>query len=84
MTSSPGELVEIEWVDSASYDAWHRDDGEEYALVFCTTVGYLTREHADRLVVVQSSNNAEQRAGVMIIPLACVRRVTVLGPQQHG
>ncbi|WHI46569.1 hypothetical protein [Microbulbifer sp. VAAF005] len=77
-------LVRVEWVDSAQpYSQWsHIDDLPPLEIVECWTVGWLVAESKDVLMLAQSlgdvNTSSAQASGLMRIPRACVKKVTVI------
>jgi hypothetical protein len=82
-----GTLVEIEWIDSASYDGWHSErehlefarDAERSTHL---TIGYVLRWTRKTLAVVQSvgrlKNSGTSAESCMVIPQAAIVRVSKL------
>jgi len=71
-------IVEIEWLDAASYFRW-QDPATDFQLVECMTAGYLLAEHKDRYVVTIGVNAANgDVANVLVIPKRLVQNFTTI------
>ena len=67
--------VYIEWFDAQSEDNWHFVDELEDELPLIRTLGFLLREHKDRIVVAQNLDSEnESTSMVMTIPRAWIKR----------
>jgi hypothetical protein len=72
-------LVVCEWTDAFSSDGWDVLSEVDTNEVICESVGFLLAGFKEGYVVLaQSLNNAEQYCGSLFIPVAMVKRLTVV------
>lgn len=73
--------VRVEWIDSASQDAWENDP-EKNTVIHCETVGYFLRQDDEQIVVTQNiadrDGDSESYSMTMAIPIVAVKKVTKL------
>lgn len=69
------EIIIVEWEDSRQSDPkWQWiDDFEPLGICICTTIGYLIKITADALYISQSITDDGQMAGIITIPLCCIK-----------
>ena len=75
-----GEIVEVEWLDSASTRGWtdltaYTDSG----LVTCRSVGYLLSKSKESIRVLQSQSNHGGTSEMLAIPRVCVQSIRTVG-----
>ena len=74
------DIVEVEWVDSTSNDAWmslgrHSKD----TMIKCRSIGYLNRKDKKSVQILQSKGEGNNSAmGSLMIPKGCVIRIRKL------
>lgn len=73
------KLVLVEWIDSAmESDPWvHRGEVNGYSPSRCTSVGWIAVSDPERMVL-YSDEGGDQVGRVMIIPSACIQKITPL------
>lgn len=72
-------LVIVEWLDAYSSDGWDLLNEVDTNEVVCESVGYLlTGFKEDYVVLAQSLNNEAYYCGYLFIPVAMVKRLTVV------
>lgn len=80
-------LVEVEWVDSASTNGWHRggDIEREHAsdggTIMCRSSGYLLSKDRQSVRLAQSQTSHGSVAEIQAIPRSCVRAIRLLRRQ---
>lgn len=75
-----GSIVEVTWVDSASYSPWlKKEEALKWAEeeCFCYTVGYVLSQNSHSLTLTQARGTSNV-GGLWAIPNVCVRKVRVL------
>jgi hypothetical protein len=79
----PGDLVEVEWIDSGGQSGWH--DPEISLRGFdqqgCITVGYLLEDSERGVGLVMGAGASGMHMDSVTIPRVNVVRVTRLGPE---
>lgn len=82
--TNPYTLVEIEWKDAVSFDAWHtKEHFPTPATVF--TVGYLVKDDPDYVVLSMSfgcSGKDEEFGPTFTIPRGMIQHVRRLGTKE--
>lgn len=72
-------LVVCEWADAFSSDGWDVLSEVDADEVVCESVGFLLTGFKEGYVVLaQSLNNQDYYCGYLFIPVAMVRRLTVV------
>ncbi len=76
----PGEVVEVEWVDSTGRSGWHDPDEATELLtkMECLVAGYLIEDKPEGIVVALGAGGLGQRLDSMAIPRAAIVSVTRL------
>ena len=73
------QIAMIEWEDSCSETGWHRKDAGIDVAAKCITVGFLTCEDNDKVVISLSSCLTTGNIGdTMTIPRGCIKRIRKL------
>jgi hypothetical protein len=73
-----GEVVEVEWTDSASTRGWRDDMHEGDGLSTCRSAGYLLSKDRTSVKIVQSQSIHGTQAELIAIPRVAVKSITVL------
>jgi hypothetical protein len=76
-----GDLIEVEWIDSASTNGWQEgdpNDADDGGLVVCRSAGYLWGKDRRAVRIVQSQSTHGSTAEMIAIPRSCVRSITRL------
>lgn len=70
-----GEIVEVEWVDSATTAGWHTDIEDGDGLVECRTAGYMLSKDRTSVKIIQSQTSHGANGEMIAIPRTCVRSI---------
>ena len=78
-----GDLVEVEWIDSASTNGWRpendwQQEQNEEGLVVCRSAGYMIGKDKQAIRLVQSQSKHGATAEQIAIPRSCVRAIRKL------
>lgn len=75
----PGEMVEVEWIDSLGQHGWHPHDADDDLLdeLACRSVGYLVQDDTRGIVIIQSVQK-DSRDNSIAIPRVAIQKVTRL------
>jgi len=76
----PGELVEVEWVDSTGHSEWHTPEAATELLtkMECLAAGYLLEDTPEGIVIALGAGALGQRLDSMAIPRAAIVSMTRL------
>ncbi len=76
----PGQLVEVEWLDSTGHSGWHDPDEATELLtkLECLVAGYLIEDKPEGIVVALGAGGLGQRLDSMAIPRGAIVSVTRL------
>ncbi len=74
------QVVQVQWVDSASEDGWQSKSHVKHAskLCYCESVGFLLRKNKGDITLVQSTGSFDNVAASISIPMSCVKKITKL------
>jgi hypothetical protein len=80
MTERPGEVVEVEWVDSTGHSEWHEPDQARELLgkLECRAAGYLIADEPEGIIVTLGFGGLGQYLDSMAIPRAAIVSMTRL------
>ena len=67
------QLIEVEWLDSATQDGWQFKPGRGVKAAPCRTAGYLIHETKSRIVIA-GSISPEQVMSPLTIPKVAITR----------
>ena len=78
-----GDIVEVDWVDSASIHGWADPDStDDFSLstMACKSVGYVFKNTADRLVINQAVDKATGNTlATSVIPAIAITNIRKIG-----
>jgi hypothetical protein len=76
----PGDLVEVEWVDSTGRSDWHEPDEAKRLLdmLICRSSGYLVADDERGIVITQGVGEMGNWLSSMAIPREAIRKITKL------
>lgn len=80
MTDRPGELIEVEWIDSTGRSDWHDPADARLLLskMHCRSVGYLVADEKDGIIISQGVGAYGGWLSSMAIPRAAVLKMVKL------
>ena len=78
----PGELVEVQWVDSVGHSSWHEpnESSELLGKLDCLVAGYLIEDKPEGIVVALGAGGMGQLLDSMAIPRAAIVSMVRLAP----
>jgi hypothetical protein len=84
MTERPGDLVEVEWVDSMGHAEWHEPDEARELLDMMDSrlSGYLVVDDERGIIVTQGTGELGKWLNSMAIPRAAIVSLTRLTPSK--
>ena len=71
-------VIEVEWLDSATYNGWQNMEIEDFKVITSKTVGYLIGETSQVMVIAQSTGSGEPYCNVVSIPKLCITATRTL------
>lgn len=71
-------IVEVEWIDSATYQGWQTKSAKEQTVSQCTTVGFVMRRNKNEISIAQGKSNNKNYLNVTTIPMSCIKKITRL------
>jgi hypothetical protein len=84
VTERPGDLVEVEWLDSTGHGEWHDPEEAKELLtkLACLSVGYLVADEPTGIVISLGVGDVGQYLDSMAIPRVAIVSMTRLTPSK--
>lgn len=85
MSYELNQLVEVDWIDSATLKGWRRNEQfRELQPLNCRSAGYLAHYDSRRLVLLQSQSEEGEHAEAVVIPRVNVKEVRYMKPMKKN